>query len=165
MTDVDVWWCSLLMFQKWWNVFIQEFDVTERGGTRTQIIFCMSLSGFCSGIQDDANFWAGPRKTSDTYPIWGHGVTRPHEHQGRTGGWPLRTSERFLFVRTWLILREPLKYLYVWTYVWSPIGGFKAPVSGVERDVVSAVQVVVGTEALGAPPVAAAPHQLERQNN
>lgn len=157
MTDVDVW---------WWNVFIHVFNVTERGGTCTQIIFCMSLSGLCSGIQDDANFWAGLR-TSDKCPMWGQ-----CDMCSRASGANRRVaSEDFwevtvaLFVSTWLILREPFKYLYVWTYVLSPIGGFKAPVSGVERDVVSAVQVVVGTEALGAPPVAAAPHQLERQNN
>lgn len=50
------------------------------------------------------------------------------------------------------------------TYVGSPIGGFEAAVSGVQRDVISADQVVVGTEATEAPSAAAAPHQLERED-
>lgn len=50
------------------------------------------------------------------------------------------------------------------TYVWFPVGPFEAAVCGVQRDVVSVGQMVVGAEASVAPPVAAAPQQLQRKN-
>lgn len=48
--------------------------------------------------------------------------------------------------------------------MWFPIGPPEAAVRGVQRDVVSVGQMVVGTEASVAPPIAAPPHQLERKN-
>ena len=47
--------------------------------------------------------------------------------------------------------------------MWFPVGPFEAAVCGVQRDVVSVGQLVVGAEAFVAPPVAATPKQLQRK--
>lgn len=49
------------------------------------------------------------------------------------------------------------------THVWFAVGPFEAAVCGVQRDVVSVGQLVVGAEAFVAPPVAATPNQLQRK--